>query len=285
MSASHAKGANQGKNSLSAARSGTVHRYVSAKVGEPHGHYFVRCTASDGSRPLFHLDPTPESPAARKAALATAAEISEKLWRERIYVPAKRGPRRGMPAPAKPGEFQAWFDAWSADREARGFTCVDENRSQYRQHIQPVLGEKHVQDWTAADLRRLVNSLVDARVRDGEIFWKTAQNAWGTTIKICKDAATSKLDTLRVREDNPAIGILGPDRGARVEKQFLYPSEFLQFVSCVEVPTAWRRTVALAVYLYLRDGELRALDWSDVNSRADVLTSASDDGASFMDVP
>ncbi len=39
----------------------------------------------------------------------------------------------------------------------------------------------------------------------------------------------------------------------------------LRFVSCERVPLAWRRNLAVAVYLYMRDGELRELRWEDVD--------------------
>jgi integrase len=45
----------------------------------------------------------------------------------------------------------------------------------------------------------------------------------------------------------------------------LYPSEFLKFVSCKDVPLKWRRVVTLAIYLYPRDAELRALQCRDVD--------------------
>ena len=48
-------------------------------------------------------------------------------------------------------------------------------------------------------------------------------------------------------------------------KQFVYPSEFLAFVWCTGVPAKWRRNVAIAVYLGLRDGEQRALRWEHVD--------------------
>jgi hypothetical protein len=47
-----------------------------------------------------------------------------------------------------------------------------------------------------------------------------------------------------------------PERGDRKAKQFLYPSEFLKFVSCEDVPIRRRRAVAIAVYTFVRDGEL-----------------------------
>jgi integrase len=68
-----------------------------------------------------------------------------------------------------------------------------------------------------------------------------------------------------VRADNPIENVAGPDRGERTAKQFLYPSEFLTFVSCEGVPLEWRRAVALAVYLFPRAGEVRALRWEDVD--------------------
>jgi integrase len=82
---------------------------------------------------------------------------------------------------------------------------------------------------------------------------------------MCRDAASSKIEALRVRADNPTIGVAPPERGASTSKQYLYPSEFSTFIACPKVPIAWRRSTALAVYLYPRAGELRALAWEDVD--------------------
>ncbi len=56
-----------------------------------------------------------------------------------------------------------------------------------------------------------------------------------------------------------------PDRGPKKGKQYLYPSELLKLVTCKDVPLAWRRSVVLCVYLYVRPGELDALTWADVD--------------------
>jgi hypothetical protein len=68
--------------------------------------------------------------------------------------------------------------------------------------------------------------------------------------------------------------VKSPERGARKAKQYLYPSEFLKFVSCRDVPLRWRRAVALAIYTYARDGEIRALRWDggDVDLEHGVLS-------------
>jgi hypothetical protein len=49
----------------------------------------------------------------------------------------------------------------------------------------------------------------------------SAVKASALATKMCKAASSSKVEALRVRADNPAIGALGPDRGARTVKQYL----------------------------------------------------------------
>lgn len=183
---------------------------------------------------------------------------------------AREGPETGaiivpsVPTLIRPGSMAAWIDTWIDSRVARGHTSTREDRSHYEHHVQPFFGDRHVRDWTQDDMRGFSRAL-DSKVIARLISWKTATNIWGTVTKICDDAVSSKLDDLRVRDDNPALNVLGPDRGARTLKQYLYPSEFLTFVSCEEVPLLWKRVVAIAIYLYPRAGELRVLPWEDVD--------------------
>ena len=44
-----------------------------------------------------------------------------------------------------------------------------------------------------------------------------------------------------------------------------YPSELLRFAPCEDVPLPRRRNLVVAVFLYMRDGELRELRWEDVD--------------------
>lgn len=245
-------------------RTGTVHRYAPAKPGEELGHYVVRCSASDGTRPLFHLEPSEESDDARQAAQATAGEISASLWKQGLGASPKRSTAASRAKlRASADSAAAWVEAWIDERVRRGYTSTAENATHYREHIAPVI-PGHVRDWTAADLRALSCAL-DDKVRAGALSWKTASNVWGTASKMAADACASKLPELRVRDDNPASNVQGPDRGARTAKQYLFPSEFRRFVECADVPLRWRRVVALAVYLFPRAGELRVLRWDDVD--------------------
>lgn len=157
-----------------------------------------------------------------------------------------------------------WFDTWIAARKAKGLTSTYDNERHYRLQIRPAMQGKHVRDWTAADLRMLV-SVLDQKSRQSEISPKYADNIWLTATKMVGDAARSKVDALRVRTDNPAHDVDGPERGDARAKQFLYPSEFLRFATCEEIPLRWRRAVTLAIYLFPRAGELRVLQWSDVD--------------------
>ncbi len=119
-------------------------------------------------------------------------------------------------------------------------------------------------------LEGLVEKL-DAKVRAGAIAWKTAIHSWGLVTRMFADASGAKRRDLRVREDNPAAGVHGPDRGARRAKVYLYPEEFLQLVACPDVPLRWRRMFALTTYLYARAGEVNALTWADVDLERGVV--------------
>jgi integrase len=71
------------------------------------------------------------------------------------------------------------------------------------------------------------------------------------------------------------LAVRGPDNdGTEKALQFLFPSEFSELMACDKVPVAWRRNVAIATYLCLRDGEQRALKWSAVDLTHGVVTVA-----------
>ncbi len=157
-----------------------------------------------------------------------------------------------------------WVESWFADREARGLTSVPENRGHWDKHISEHLGDKHPRDWTTDELRALSLAL-DRKVQQGELSAKTAINIWGTATRMCDDAHRHKSNLIRCREDNPARDVRGPDRGANKAREFLYPSEFLRFMRCSLISQEWKETVAVAVYTFMRLGELQVLRWTDVN--------------------
>ncbi len=153
---------------------------------------------------------------------------------------------------------------WSEARDARGLRSIRADRSRFATWIAPRIGSLAIADVKRRDVEELVEHL-DAAVRRGELSWKTAINAWGLATKMLRDSCRSKVLALRVRQDNPAQDVEGPDRGADRDGPYVYPLEFQALLSCERVPTKWKRIATLATYLYLRGGELAALEWSAVN--------------------
>ena len=254
------------KNEVETKATGSV-QWVPATRKTP-GHYAYRLSLVDGSRPWVHCTATVRSELAekrvREVALERAREAMEKKLTAEDFGLKKREAVPGSGGPAKSQTMAEWLTTWGAARRSRGLTSVRENEAHYTKHVEPIMGESHVRDWTSDDMRKLAAAL-DRKVQDGEIAWKTAWNVWATATGICRDACASKIEALRVRADNPARDVEGPDRGASKSKQYIYPSEFLRFVSCEDVPLRWRRQVALAIYLFPRAGELRVLRWEDVD--------------------
>ncbi|HVZ34473.1 MAG TPA: tyrosine-type recombinase/integrase, partial [Polyangiaceae bacterium] len=166
--------------------------------------------------------------------------------------------------------FGAYVRRWLEERERRGLSSVGTDRGRLDLHVHPLLEGKSILEIARDDVRAVVEHL-DELVRSKQISWRTAQKAWGLVTKLFSDACESKTATLRVRADNPALGVRGPDRGDYRGKQWLYPQELTAVLGCSEVPLRWRRLYALATYLYLRPGELAALEWSEVNSEHGLI--------------
>jgi integrase len=136
----------------------------------------------------------------------------------------------------------------------------------------PRLGSRPMAKVMRAELEMFVEYL-DGRVRASEkpIAWKTASHVWGLVTRMFADACGAKQRDLRVREDNPALGVHGPDGGVRKAKVYLWPSELLALVSCKDVPLEWRRAFAVTTYLYARAGEANGLEWGDVDLERRVV--------------
>lgn len=246
--------------------------FPKTKAGEPRRwpsgrtRYRGKVTWPDGRRqdlgvPEVHCE-NDDDASAYVASVQKAIETSG----VRVLAEAEARVARTL---TDPKEMESWMRAWNGDRERRGLTSWRENASHYAEHIQPVIA-RHIREWSPDDMRALSRAL-DAKVQTGAMKWKTAWNVWGTAHGMCRDACKSKHDDIRVRDDNPITNVAGPDRGESTAKQYLYPNELIAFVSCEAVPLAWRRAVALAVYLYPRAGELRALQWEDVDLERGVI--------------
>ena len=142
-----------------------------------------------------------------------------------------------------------------------------------RDHVLPIIGSLDVRTFTRDDVERLRDKL-DDKITRGELAWKTVASCWTLATSMCADMMSAKRREFRVREDNPCRDVKPPERGSQRAKQYLHPDEFLAFVSCERIPLRWRRAVALAIYTYTRDAELRVLRWSDVDHGIVDITRA-----------
>lgn len=101
-------------------------------------------------------------------------------------------------------------------------------------------------------------------------------NAWTVWTTASKAASgqwkKDKQKKLRVRGDNPSLGVAPPDLDDAKELQWLYPDEVVTLLSCEQIPLDARRAYALGVHLFLRAGELKALSWNDIDVDRGIIS-------------
>ncbi len=177
---------------------------------------------------------------------------------------ARRAVKTGMVPTMRAETVNEYNDRWSDWRVERGLSAANESRRNICNHFSPKYGTLPVEAITKANLEDFVSDL-DRRVREGEMAWKMAANVWSSVSAMFRDATNAKDRTLRIVEANPALGVAPPDEGDEVEKQFLYPNEFLQLVACEQVPLERAELYTYAVYTVSRAGEIVPNEWDDLD--------------------
>jgi integrase len=209
-------------------------------------------------------------PCCEPVAKATCEHV--RAAREAARIAAERVRATGGTPDTVKETVEDYSKRWLKDREGR-VNSIRDDRSRTRDHILPTLGPLDASTFGRDDVERLRDDL-DRKIVKGELAWKTAASVWTLATSMAADMVNAKKRDLRTRTDNPCRDVKPPERGARKAKQYLYPSEFLTFVSCERVPLRWRRAVAAAIYTYTRDAELRVLRESDVDHGIVDITRA-----------
>jgi integrase len=221
--------------------------------------WYARVTLKSGSRPWVELDPSiPEhdEEGARRCALDVSLEA-----------------RHSGVVPTHVKETVAEYaKRWLESRDP-SVPSNEDNRSHLNTHVIPIIGQLDMRTIGRQQIEALVSKL-DAKVTAGKMSPKTAKNVWGTCSKMFDDATNAKPATgMRLLDADPTLNVRGPDDdGTEKALQFLYPSEFSAFMTSTDVPRPWKRNVAIALYLCLRDGEQRALGWPAVDLVHGVVT-------------
>src|SRR6185369_4429867 len=236
-----------------------------------HGTIWVRLSRA--------ADPTRKRIRIEDPAIVTLDDARELAHRMTLAAIESRIVRVAPPAEGSPSETVAqWYERWHEDRAARqAVTTTRHDRGRLAKHVLPLIGKRPMRLVSREEIEGVV-SVLDAKIVGGEISWKTAATTWGCVTKGFRDAVASKTLTLRVRGDDPTLGVRPPERGAEKSKAFLYPSEFWTLITsrklthgegldarvAANVARAmrrWLRAFTLATYLGTRAGELGALDW------------------------
>lgn len=106
---------------------GTV-QWVPPKKGVTHGHFNVRVTMPDGTRPWFDVPPRPRSKYTEQRTREKALEWTERARRGGIVSVRKEAEARLATATSANAETCAdWFDRHLKAREARGISTAKDS--------------------------------------------------------------------------------------------------------------------------------------------------------------
>ena len=244
-------------------------------------YYRGKVRLPDGSRARVEIpEPKCFSEKSSRDFVAYAQEVEDRdgtIYRAKLEAQAARGK-------TPEGETaDAWFGRFHTYQRELGHTDADKKRMRWEKWISPRIGTKPMAAVTRDDVEDIRDAL-DAAIQlwaregagDGKLSGKTAMNVWSALTSSFKAATASKRRDLRILEGkaNPCAGVEPPgDRNSRKSrrKTFIYPREAAALLACEAVPFDWRVVYAIALYTYLRPGELRVLTFADVDLEAGVI--------------
>jgi len=222
----------------------------------------IRLTVVDAvgkkHRPWLEIDPKFSDAAARRIAAKTSTEASGQPWNPSRF--------RLLKSTGAVVSCDDYFEKlWVPSRIGK-VRSVRADRYRWRKHVSPLIGSRLINELTSDDLRDVVQALDAKATRKGgkgrdRFGQKSACNCWALVSKMFGDACNSKLRELRLLSVNPAIGVKPPDAPGSLEKQWLFPVELEQLLSCAAIPLERRRFYAVGVYCYTRPGEVLAFLW------------------------
>ncbi len=213
-----------------------------------------------------------------------------KMGRLPDWIPAEMVPSEVLQVAIKANPVQAnrpgapietvstYADRWLKWRDKREFTSIDNNRSALKRilsvEVEPnvTFGERPIATVSRADCKAVASYLRNCYL-EKKLGKMSAYAYWGVVCAMITDSSEDGgEDDLAVRPDNPIRGVKGPERPQRGTRGCLYASEFLQLITCEQIPLAARRVIVLAVYLQMRASELFRIRCEDIDLEREKIT-------------
>ena len=261
------------------------------KTGYPR--YRARIRLGDGSQFPYEVPEKYSYSKERAVQCVTADQQSEDATGAQLAkkqsAAAYDAKARGKAAAGEGESYDAWYERYTE-------YCFDELKqsnakkrlSTWRKWVPAELRARpmaSIQKSEIEDVRDALDAAIGAWEATGgrnsgkkgrAVSGVTAMNAWSAITASFKEATDGKRRDLRILDGktNPCLGVKPPgDKNSRKgrRKSFLFPKEARALLACEAIPIEWRIVYALALYMYLRPGELRVLLWSDVDEDAAVV--------------
>jgi integrase len=240
------------------ARTGTIERRQQ--------RWYAKLSLGGGRRKKIALPRGISEAKAREMAAKMAEDLAAGVF---VAPPPRGGEKCASTDPT--ASTSTWFDAFSEYRtNKKKLTDGHTDRSRFKNWIEPVIGAKPMDKVTRREVEK-IRDILDEKVNAGELSWKTAWNVWGLVTSMFKAAVSSKSRDLCVRTDNPTVDVEGPERGEELGNVHLFPSEFVALITSGAVPLYRRRLYIAAAFTGARQGELRALLWTDVDLEHGII--------------
>jgi len=244
-----------------------------------NGHYWVKVSLPDGTRPRYRLCGEVCSCLTMSDAMLSerCAAVSE---RERARVSAElaaeeKSRREKRLTVEQFGEQWTSGQLFETHGEINGLkekASAKDDAYRLGGYVYPVIGKKPVADVTEQDIEQIMR---EAQSRAKKIATKKQlRPASRFQLYQClRRLFDLSVRPGRLRESSPVPSHVRPNKGKPKLFAYLYPAELLTLLKCKTVPMGRRVLYALAVYTGLRKGSLLALTWGGIDFENGTLTS------------
>lgn len=243
-----------------------------------NGHWWVRVSLPDGTRPRYRLC----------LETCTCSAMSEAMRLDRCEAVSQRA-RSDVAAQMAAVEkaererrltVQQFGEQWTSGALFETYGDVNglkvkasakSDAARLGAYVYPVIGSKPIADVTETDIEEVMRQAEKkARKKLGRPWRKASRFQLYQAMRRLFDLA---IRPGRLRSDSPVSEYLRPGRDDPKLFGFLYPNELVALLGCTTVAIERRVMYALAVYTGLRKGSLYALRWSGFDAQHRTLTS------------